>query len=82
LDFVEDEQEVVVVANPPQRVKKLAAEMVVAPLALDRLDDNGGDVHGFLGEHVADLLEGELFFLDDRRLTLGQRQGEVQAQTS
>ena len=53
--------------------------MVVAALALDGLDDDGGDVRGFLGEHVADLLQGELFFLDDRRLALGGRQGEVQA---
>ena len=79
LDFVEDEQEVVLVANPPQRAQELAAEMVVAALALDRLDDDGGDVGGFLREDVADLFQGELFFLDDRRLALGGRQGEVQA---
>jgi hypothetical protein len=32
LDFVEDEQEVVVVANLPQRVQEFTAEMVVAAL--------------------------------------------------
>ena len=79
LDFVEDEQEVVLVANPPQRAQELAAEMVVAALALDRLDDDGGDVGGLLREDVADLFQGQLLFLDDRRLTLGGRQGEVQA---
>ena len=79
LDFVEDEQHVVLVANPAQRLQEFAPEMVVAALALDRLDDDRGDVRGLLGEHVADLLECQLFLLDDRRLALGGRQGEVQA---
>src|ERR1039458_9734678 len=46
LDFVEDEQEVVVVANLPQRAQEFAAEMVVAALALDRLDGNNRDIRG------------------------------------
>ena len=79
LDFVEDEQDVVLVANAAQRLQEFAAEMVVAALTLDRLDDDGGDIRGFLREDVADLFQRQLFLLDDGLLALGRRQREIQA---
>src|SRR5690606_10468432 len=39
LHFVEDQQELVLVGQAPELAQELAAEVVVAALALDRLDD-------------------------------------------
>ena len=41
---VEDEQDVVRVAEAAQGAEPFGAEMIVAAFALDRLDDDGGDV--------------------------------------
>src|ERR1035441_797173 len=52
--------------------------MVVAALALDRLDDDGRDILGFLCEYLTNLFEGQLLFLDDHLVALGRRQREIQ----
>ena len=44
LHFVENEKHFVFVTNLAQRLQPFAAEMIVAALALDRLDDYGADV--------------------------------------
>src|SRR6476646_5049775 len=44
LHFVENQKDVVLVANLPQLPKPLAAEMIVAALTLDWFDDDRGDV--------------------------------------
>src|SRR5205807_6684160 len=44
LHLVENEQEIVVVADLAQLFQPLAAKMIIAALALDRLDDDGADV--------------------------------------
>src|SRR5436190_19300814 len=47
LHFIEDEQEVVLVAETAQGLQKLASKMVVTALALDGLDDDRGDIVRF-----------------------------------
>src|SRR5205814_8911371 len=44
LDFVENQKDIILVANLPQLPKPLAAEMIVAALTLDWFDDDRGDV--------------------------------------
>ena len=44
LHFVENEEHLVLVADLAQRPQPFAAEMIVAAFALDRLDDDRGDV--------------------------------------
>ncbi len=53
LHFVEDQQHFVLVADPAQRLQPFAAEMVVAAFALDRLDDDRGDVETALRRRTA-----------------------------
>src|ERR1044071_8573591 len=55
LHFVEDEQDVVLVADAPQGPEPLRPEMIVAPFALDRLDDNRRDILAVDGDDLLDL---------------------------
>src|SRR5258705_13707902 len=55
LHFIENEKEFVVVANCSQRLQPFAAEMIVAALALDRLNDDGADVDLALVDKIANL---------------------------
>ncbi len=55
LHLVEDEQELALVGQPAQLAQELGAEVVVAPLALDRLDDAGRDVVTELLHRLLDL---------------------------
>src|SRR5205807_8756646 len=64
LHFVEDKKNVVFVANPPQFLQPLTAEMIIAAFALDRLNDNGTDVDPPLVDEVPDLALGYLFARD------------------
>ena len=48
LHFVEDEEHLVLVANLSQFLQPFAAEMIVAALALDRLNDDGANVDAAL----------------------------------
>ena len=63
LHLVEHEQRLVFVRDVAQRAQELGAEMVVAALGLDRLDQDGCDVVGALDEGVADQVEGVGFLL-------------------
>ncbi len=53
LHFVENEQHFVLVADAAQRLQPFAAEMIVAAFALDRLDDDRGDVDAALLRRTA-----------------------------
>ena len=80
LDLVEDQQELVLVGERAQALEELGAEVVVAALALDRLDDQRRDVVGIGGAGGADLALDLLLRggdpLDDG---LGHREGEARA---
>ena len=56
LHFVEDQEHLVLVADLAQLLQQLAAEMIVAAFALDRLDDDRGDVDAALVDELPDLL--------------------------
>src|SRR5215472_99375 len=81
LHFIEDQQDIVFVGDRSQFLQPFTAEMVVAALALDRLDNNGTNVDVALLNEVANLTLGLLFALDHVRLALGFRQREVDART-
>ena len=51
--------------------------MIVATFALDGLDDDGGNIHGFLLEHGAEFLLGDLFLADDVGKAFFLRQRKV-----
>ena len=53
LHFVENEEHFVLVADPAQRLQPFAAEMIVAAFALDRLDNDRGDVEAALLRRTA-----------------------------
>src|SRR5262249_41737884 len=55
--------------------------MIVAALALDRLDDDGANVDVALLDEVANLALGLLFAFSHVRLTLRFRQREIDART-
>ena len=78
LNFVKDQQHIVLIRQLPEQSQKLRTEMIIAALALDRLNDDRGDVHSFGGKHVADFFLGNLFFRDDISEAFLFRQGEVQ----
>src|SRR4051812_33785418 len=61
LDLVEDEEDIVLVANFAKGPQPFAAKMVVAALALNRLDDERGNVMPFALEESADLRLGPGF---------------------
>ncbi len=78
LDLVEDEQEFVAVGEVAQGLQELGAEVVVAALALDGLDDQARDLGGVLGDHGLDLRQGDLFQLLDPGQVLGvQGEGDL-----
>ena len=56
-------------ASRSQRLQELGAEVVVAALGLDRLDDDGRDVVRVVGEGLADLVEGALLGRAPRRVS-------------
>ena len=58
LHLVHDEEALVLVgASRSQGLQELRAEVVVAALGLDGLDDDGGDVVGVVREGLPDLVE-------------------------
>ena len=77
LHFVEDEKDIVLVANLSQLLQPFAAEMIVAAFALDRLDDDGADVDLALVDEVADLALGFLLALDHIGFALRFRQRKI-----
>src|SRR5664279_2037428 len=77
LHFVENQKHLVLVADPSQSLKPFAAEMIVAPFALDRLDDDRGDIDATLGDELHDLLLGDFLAREDVVLALRLWQREV-----
>ena len=55
LNLVEDEECLVLVRDPAQLPQELAAEVIVASLSLDRLDEDRGDSVGISIERRLDL---------------------------
>src|SRR5205807_1251069 len=70
LHLVKNEQDVVLVGNFSQLLQPFAAKMIVAALALDRLDDDGTNVDFALRDNVTNLALGLLFPLDHIRFAL------------
>src|SRR6185436_9212779 len=64
LHFVENQQDIVFVGNLSQFLQPFTAEMVVAALTLDRLDDDGANVDVAFFDELVDLALGFLFALD------------------
>src|SRR5450830_766763 len=60
LHLVADQEKLVFVGEAPEAAEELGPEVVVAPLALDRLDDEGGDLVSALCQGVPDLAVGLL----------------------
>src|SRR2546428_13636476 len=61
LHLIENQQEVVFVANLSQLLQPFAAKMIVAALALDRFDDQRANIDPALLNELADLTLGFLF---------------------
>ncbi len=76
LHFVENQQDVILVANLSQRLKPFLAEMMIPAFALNRFDDDRRDVHALLRNDVADLLFRNFFLRRDifGALRFGQRE--------
>src|SRR6476469_4094913 len=81
LHFVENQQDIVFVGNFSQFLQPFTAKMIVAALALDRLDDYGANVDVPLLDEIADLALGFLFALDYIRLAFRFRQRKINART-
>ena len=78
LNFVKDQQNVILVRDLAQQPQKLRAEMIVTALTLDRLDDDRGDIYRLGSKHLADFVLGTLFLRDDIGEAFLLRQREVQ----
>src|SRR6266516_6895989 len=74
LHFVENEKDVVLVANRSQLSEPFPAEMIVASLALDWFDNKRANIDPTLLDELADLALGFLFPLDHIRFALRFRQ--------
>src|SRR2546428_7440524 len=70
LHLIENQEEVVFVANLSELLQPFAAKMIVAALALDRFDDDRANVCVVLLNEIVDLALGFLFALDHIRFTL------------
>ena len=64
LHFIENEEDIVRIGNFPQLLQPFAAEMVIATLALDWLDNDGADVDLPLADKVVNLAFSLLFPFD------------------
>src|SRR5882724_11248065 len=81
LHFIEDEEDFVFVANLSQRLQPFAPEMVIAALALDRLNDNGADVDLVLADVRPDFLLRLLLTRDHIGFALRFWQRKINART-
>src|SRR4030095_9649121 len=79
LHFVEDEQDIVFVANRSQFLQPFAAEMIVTAFALDRLDNDGADVDPALIDELTDFALRVLFARNHIGLTLRFPQRKIDA---
>src|SRR4030095_12261910 len=81
LHLVEDEKDVIFVANLSQLLQPFATEMIVTALALDRLNDDCAGVDSALVDEVPDLALGHLFPPKHIRLALRFRQRKIDVRT-
>src|SRR5438874_12202693 len=81
LHVVKNQQDVVFIGNFSQLLQPFTAEMVVAPLALDRLDDNRANVDVALLDEIVDLALGLLFSLDYVGFAFRFRQRKIDVRT-
>src|ERR1043166_2116172 len=81
LHLVENKEDIVLSGNFPQFSQPFATEMIVAALALDRLDNNGADIDLAFFDELVDLTLGFLFARDHVRLAFRFRQRKIDART-
>src|SRR5262245_8736713 len=81
LHFIENQQDIVFIRNFSKFLQPFTAEMVIAPLALDSLDDSGANVDVTLLNEIAYLVLGFLFALDHVRFAFRFRQRKIDAWT-
>ena len=74
LHLVENEKDIVFIANLSQLLQPFATEMVVAALPLDGLDDNGADIDLSFVDEIVNLALRLRFALDHIGFTLRFRQ--------
>src|SRR5688572_23792995 len=79
LHFVEDEQDVILVADAAQDAEPLRAKVIVATFALNRLNDHCGDILTTPLDELLDFRLGALLTFDHVLLALTFRQREVDA---
>src|SRR6267142_2294118 len=81
LDFVEDQQYFILVADCAQRLQKLAAKMIISSFALDRLNNNRRDIDAFRRDYVTNLFLGQFLLFDYRSVAFVWRQVKIKART-
>ena len=81
LHLIKNQQNITFVTNSAQLLQPFTAEMVVAPLALDRLDDNGANVDVALLDELVNLALGLLFPLNYVGFPLRCRQRKIDMRT-
>src|SRR5438477_9895134 len=77
LHFVEDEKDVVFVADLAELFQPFAPEMIIAALALDRFDDDGADVDLMFVDVSMDCLFGFFLTRTDVALAIVFRQRKI-----
>src|SRR5205085_12026888 len=77
LDFVENQQHLVLVADLAEPLEEFTSEMIVAALALDRLDDDRRNINTAFLNETADLLLRSLCSRDHVGCALRFRQRKI-----
>src|SRR5438067_8393844 len=77
LDFVENQQDIVLIANLAQLPQPFPTEMIVAALALNWFDDDCGDVGPAFVDEFSDLRFGSFLAFDHICFALIFRQGKI-----
>src|SRR5205807_3620889 len=81
LHLVENQKDVVFIGNSPELLQPFTAEMVVASLALDWLDDDRADINVALLDELVDLALGSLLPFDHVCFALRFRQRKIDVWT-
>src|SRR5882757_76020 len=81
LHFVEDEEDVVLIADFAQLLQPFASEIIIAAFTLDRLNDDGADVDLTLVEVSMDLLLRLFLARNHVLLALVFRQSKIDVRT-
>ena len=74
LDFIEDEQHFVFIAQGSYRFEEFGSEMVVTALTLNRLHDEGGDVIFVIHKSFFNFAHSLFFELNDFIMIFVQRE--------